>query len=134
MSREEDDEMAMRKALVVPTSFEDLLAQFRAVQQQGGLHEAVQRMPGYAAMFSEDAEEELTRFRKILEAMTLTERKIPELVEGSRGSERRKQIAERAGVDPVEVMRVVKAFAAMQRVIAHLKSGGSIEDLADEGD
>jgi signal recognition particle subunit SRP54 len=82
------------------------------------MRDLISKFPGMGEMGMEnlagvDADEEMKRIQGIIDSMTLTERRNPDLIDASR----RRRIATGSGVDPADVSGLVKQFDAMAAII-----------------
>ncbi len=103
-------------------NYGDFLEQLRTIEK-GPLSEVVRKIPFLRQFAKEARDDQLTWFRRMLEAMGPTELRIPELMEGPRGLERRKRVAAAAGMDEKDVARFTKTFVTMQDMVSRLTKG-----------
>jgi signal recognition particle protein len=96
----------------------DMLAQFKQVEKMGDLKGILGMMPGIGKMAAQlkDAKidnKAVTRQKAIIQSMTLSERKNPDLIKASR----KKRIAAGSGVSVQEVNRLLKQYQQMADVM-----------------
>ena len=116
----EADKMAekMRKA---DFNLEDFLAQMQQVKKMGSMQSLMGMMPGMSGVeLPGDAEKQMKRTEAIIQSMTIQERRKPGVLNGNR----RIRIAKGAGVQVVEVNRLIKQFEQMQKLMKMMKGGG----------
>ena len=105
----------MRKA---DFNLEDFLAQMQQVKKMGSMQSIVGMLPGMSGVqLGDDAELQMARTEAIIRAMTIQERRKPEVLNGSR----RQRIAKGAGVKIADVNQVVKQFQQMQKMMKMMK-------------
>ena len=103
-------------------NFEDYLVSMKQMKQMGGLAEVLKLMPGMGGgAFSVD-DSKLAKMEAIISSMTIKERRNPKLLNPSR----KNRIAKGAGVDIMEVNRMVKQFEQSKKAI---KQMGGINGL-----
>ena len=115
----EADKMAekMRKA---DFNLEDFLAQMQQVKKMGSMQSLMGMMPGMSGVeLPGDAEKQMKRTEAIIQSMTIQERRKPGVLNGNR----RIRIAKGAGVQVVEVNRLIKQFEQMQKLMKMMKGG-----------
>jgi signal recognition particle subunit SRP54 len=71
-------------------------------------------------MAPEQADTQVRRQMAIIDSMTIRERRMPGIIDGSR----RRRIARGAGVQVQDVNRLLKQFLDMQRMMKQFKGGG----------
>jgi signal recognition particle subunit SRP54 len=107
-------EEKMRKGLF---TLEDFLDQLRQMKKLGSLESVVNMLPGGSEMLkSADmgrSEREFRRMEGIICAMTLKERKTPQLL----NARRRQRIAKGSGVSVAEVNNLLNRFSQMQQMM-----------------
>lgn len=100
----------------------DLKAQLEQLQQMGGVSALLDKLPTAAtqkAMPAAQGDREIRRQIAIINSMTLKERHMPSIIDGSR----RRRIAAGAGVQVQDVNRLLKQFMEMQRMMKSMKGG-----------
>lgn len=120
IDQKEAEKMAekLRKA---DFNLEDFLAQMQQIKKMGSMQSIMGMMPGMSGMQIPDgAEKQLARTEAIIKAMTIQERRKPDILNGSR----RKRIADGSGVKIVEVNQLMKQFQQMQQMMKMFKGGG----------
>ncbi len=119
IDQKEAERMAekMRKA---DFNLEDFLAQMQQVKKMGSMQSLMGMMPGMSGVeLPGDAEKQMKRTEAIIQSMTIQERRKPGLLNGNR----RMRIAKGAGVQILEVNRLIKQFEQMQKLMKMMKGG-----------
>ncbi len=103
---------------------QDFLGQLQQMKQMGGLSSLMDKLPAQMAAKATDAdltraEKDVRRKEGIINSMTPTERRKPELLKASR----KRRIAAGAGVQVQEVNRLLKEFEQMQGMMKQFKGG-----------
>jgi signal recognition particle subunit SRP54 len=110
---------------------DDFLDQMRQVRKMGPLSNLIGMMPGFGQFKqlknAKVDERELDRIEAIVTSMTLSERRNPNTIDGSR----RKRIAAGSGTTVQAVNNLVKQFNQMQKMMRQLQRGKmpSLEQL-----
>jgi signal recognition particle subunit SRP54 len=120
IDQKEAEKMAekLRKA---DFNLEDFLAQMQQVKKMGSMQSILGMMPGMSGMqLPAGADTQMARTEAIIKSMTKQERRKPEILNGNR----RKRIADGAGVKIVEVNQLLKSFQQMQQMMKMMKGGG----------
>ncbi len=107
--------------------FADLRSQLEQVRRMGGMSAVMDKLPAQLAgkqlagkgMAPEQADVQVRRQIAMIDSMTLRERRVPAIIDGSR----RRRIARGAGVQVQDVNRLLKQFLDMQRMMKQLKGG-----------
>ena len=119
IDQKEAERMAekMRKA---DFNLEDFLAQMQQVKKMGSMQSIMGMMPGMSGVeLPGDADKQMKRTEAIIQSMTVQERRKPGLLNGNR----RVRIAKGAGVELIEVNRLIKQFEQMQKLMKMMKGG-----------
>lgn len=103
----------------------DFLEQLQQVKKMGSMSSILEKLPGQFAQAASqlkegEAEKQLRRTEGIINSMTPTERRKPELINGKR----KQRIAKGSGVQVQEVNRLLKQFDQMQGMMKQFKKGG----------
>jgi signal recognition particle subunit SRP54 len=105
-------------------TLEDFLEQIQAVQKMGPMGQLMSMIPGMGGMAKEaqDAVDrgDLKRVEAMIRSMTPRERRDPGVINGSR----RRRIAEGSGTTTVDVNRLIKQHAELQKLMKQLSGGG----------
>jgi len=102
---------------------EDFKAQIQQMRKMGGLGSLVDKLPGAGQIQAgelEQGEKQMRRVEGIINAMTPTERRRPELIKASR----KRRIAAGSGVPVQEVNRLLKQFEQAQKMMKSMSKGG----------
>src|SRR6478735_6394609 len=119
IDQKEAERMAekMRKA---DFNLEDFLAQMQQVKKMGSMQSIMGMMPGMSGVeLPGDADKQMKRTEAIIQSMTIQERRKPGILNGNR----RLRIAKGAGVQLLEVNRLIKQFEQMQKFMKMMKGG-----------
>jgi signal recognition particle subunit SRP54 len=110
-------------------SLEDMLDQLQQVKKMGPLGQVMEMIPGLGGMARQAQDSvdrgDLGRTEAIIRSMTPGERRDPAILNGSR----RRRIASGSGTSIVEVNRLVKQFAEMQKLMKQLRGGRRLPGL-----
>ena len=104
--------------------FDDFLKQIKAIKKMGSLSSIIGMIPGIGSQIKNASIDEraLIKVEAIINSMTLEERSVPKILNGSR----RKRIAKGSGTSIQDVNRLIKQFNEMQRMIGQLSKRGSL--------
>jgi signal recognition particle subunit SRP54 len=117
----EDDALAMEKKLQEGSfDFEDFLDQLHQIKKLGPITDILGMIPGVNRMVkeidSQSAEGNLKKTEAIINSMTRQERRVPDILNGSR----RRRIAAGSGTTVEDVNTLVKQFREMQKLMKQL--------------
>lgn len=106
-------------------TLEDFLTQIQAMKQMGSISKIIGMLPGaknpaLRGRLDEIDDDELVRTQSIIHSMTPLERRDPKVLNGSR----RARIASGSGRTVTEVNQLVDRFAAAQKMMRQMQSGG----------
>jgi signal recognition particle subunit SRP54 len=104
-------------------TLDDLVKQFKTIQQMGSLKDVVTRLPGMGAMAEQVDEGEIVKVQSLIHSMTPQERREPGVIDKSRAQ----RIARGSGREQKEVHQLVERFEQMKALMASL--GGRAKDL-----
>ncbi len=103
--------------------FEDFLDQMQQMKRLGPIENLLKMIPGVGTQLKDvdfsAGEKEMAKFEAIVRSMTVSERRRPEILNGSR----RKRIAAGAGVTVQQVNQTVSRFEEMRQLMKGLASG-----------
>jgi signal recognition particle subunit SRP54 len=104
--------------------FRDQMLQMR---KMGSMSEILSMVPGLGAKMkgAEVDDKEVVRTVAIIDSMTLSERRRPAIIKGSR----RKRIAAGSGTEVAQVNRMLKQFTQMQKMMRKLSKGGKRKQM-----
>ncbi len=103
-------------------TLEDFLEQLQAMSKMGSMGKLLGMLPGSSAMKKQIEnfdEHEIIRTKSIVQSMTLTERRDPKVLNGSR----RARIALGSGRRVSDVNSLVERFSAAQKMMKQVRSG-----------
>jgi len=111
-------------------TLEDFLAQLSMMNRLGSLTSVARFIPGMsAANIGQDqiiqAEQEMKKFKAIIQSMTLKERSKPAVLDHSR----KKRIARGAGVQPADITALLSRFEQLQQFVKLFKRFGKFPGL-----
>jgi signal recognition particle subunit SRP54 len=114
---EEDADKMERKLRQANFDLGDFLDQLRMVKKMGPLQSLIGMIPGMPKVGKinpDDIDEDaLVRTEAIIQSMTLTERRKPQIINGSR----RQRIAYGSGTKPQDVSTLIKQFDMMRKML-----------------
>ncbi|MEW7980755.1 MAG: signal recognition particle protein [Candidatus Sedimenticola endophacoides] len=103
---------------------EDFRDQMEQMANMGGLGAMMDKLPGMNEVTdhvkSQVNDKEITRSIAIVNSMTPKERRLPNIIKGSR----KRRIASGSGVQVQDVNKLLKQFAQMQKMMKKMKGGG----------
>lgn len=102
---------------------EDFKMQLQQMQKMGGLNALMDKLPGNLAQAAQGQpvdDKALGRVEGIINSMTPSERRHPELLKASR----KRRIAAGAGVQVQEINRLLSQFEQMQKMMKTMAKGG----------
>ncbi|HEY9277422.1 MAG TPA: signal recognition particle protein [Methylotenera sp.] len=113
---------------------DDFKAQMSQMRKMGGMGALMDKMPsqiaGMAAKVNpDDADKSLRRIEGIINSMTPTERRKPEIIKATR----KKRIADGSGVQVQEVNRLLKQFEETQKMMKMFSKGGMAKMMRSMG-
>jgi len=113
---------------------DDFKAQMSQMRKMGGMGALMDKMPsqiaGMAAKVNpDDADKSLRRIEGIINSMTPTERRKPEIIKATR----KKRIADGSGVQVQEVNRLLKQFEETQKMMKMFSKGGMSKMMRSMG-
>jgi signal recognition particle subunit SRP54 len=98
-------------------NLEDYLSQMRSIRKMGSLDSLLGMIPGFDRLKGvAPAEKELNRIEAMIQSMTLTERRNPHILDGSRKT----RIARGSGTSVQEINRLLKGFEQARKVIKRM--------------
>jgi signal recognition particle subunit SRP54 len=120
-------EQKLRKAQF---TFDDFLDQMQSMRKMGPLAGMLAMIPGVPKQLKNQQidERELDRVEAIIRSMTLDERRLPEIINGSR----RKRIAAGSGTSVQAVNQLISRFKQMQKMMKQLASGKKMPNIPPE--
>lgn len=127
--KEEDAKKMRDKMLGGDFTYEDFLVQLKMIARMGNMKELVAMIPGGAKIAESDKfdENEIFRYKALIESMTKYERKNPELLHNR---SRIQRISRGCGISYHEAERLVKGFNEMKHMMVKLKKGpGAMQKL-----
>ena len=103
---------------------QDFKEQLEQMRNMGGMMSLVDKMPGMGGMSAKIKDQandkQFAQMEAIINSMTATERKRPEVIKGSR----KKRIAAGSGTQIQDVNRLLKQFTQMQKMMKKMGGGG----------
>ena len=102
-------------------SFDDFLQSSKMMRKMGPLQGVLSMVPGLGKQLKgvDVDERELDRTEAIILSMTLEERRLPELIDGSR----RKRIAQGSGTSVQQVNQLLNARKQMAKMMKQMSKG-----------
>jgi signal recognition particle subunit SRP54 len=105
-------------------NFEDMLGQFKAMRKMGNFQSLIRMIDGYSKTLSEEqlsriSDKNVDRIEAIILSMTPTERRDPDLINGSR----RKRLASGSGTSVEDVNKLIKQLYETRRQMGGFGNG-----------
>jgi signal recognition particle subunit SRP54 len=118
---EEDQAKLEQRLRAGEFSFDDFLASYRMLRRMGPIKGVLSMIPGLGNQLKglDVDEREMSRVEAIVLSMTPQERRMPQLIDGSR----RKRIAQGSGTTVQEVNKLLAARKQMQTMMKQLGQG-----------
>jgi len=124
VDKEKAQKLAEKVAKGRRFDLQDMHDQFEQMQNMGGLHGLMDKLPGMGQIPGQVKDQitgrEIPRMMAIIRSMTPKERRNPDLLNGSR----RARIARGAGLQPQDVNRLMKQYQQMEKMMGKLGRGG----------
>ena len=120
---DEDEARKLQKKMYQNTlGLEDFLSQNQKIKKMGNLKDLIGMMPGVSSKVKDlDVDDESFKpIESIIYSMTPTERKNPDILNGSR----KKRIASGSGTSVQEINQLVKQFNQMKKMMKLMKKTG----------
>ncbi|MBN2721419.1 MAG: signal recognition particle protein [Campylobacterales bacterium] len=114
-------------------NFNDFLEQVESVKKLGSMKSIMGMIPGMGAMAKQlenvdlDNSSEMKIIKAMISSMTPKEREDPDLLSNSR----KRRIAQGAGLDQMQVNRVLKQFASAAKMAKQLSGKGGMKQMQD---
>ncbi len=119
----EEAERVAQRMMEQRFTLEDFRSQLTQIKKMGPIGQVLQMIPGAGQMAGAAQQAvddgQLKRIEAIIDSMTPSERRRPELIKASR----RRRIALGSGTQPSDVNRLLKQFTEMQKMMKSLSSG-----------
>jgi signal recognition particle subunit SRP54 len=117
----EEDRAALEEKMMEGSfDLEDFLNQLQSIKKMGPLTQLLEMIPGIGSALREQnvqvSDDDYKHIEGIIHSMTPAERRNPDLIRHSR----RNRIARGAGVEPDEVVQLLKQFRDMQKMMGQL--------------
>jgi signal recognition particle subunit SRP54 len=118
----DEDEARRQQEQLAKGKFDldDFRKQLGSMKKMGSVRDLMSKIPGIGQMgmenLGDDPDAEVQRIQGMIDSMTPSERRNPELIDISR----RRRIAAGSGVDPADVSGLVKQFDQMAAVIKQM--------------
>lgn len=131
IERKVDRDQALKLAQKVQKGkgfdLEDFRAQMQQMQGMGGINSLLEKIPGLGATPSavqeQQVDKEVQRLIAIINSMTPGERRLPDIIKGSR----KRRIAAGSGTQIQDVNRLLKQFTQAQKMMKKMKGGGMMK-------
>jgi signal recognition particle subunit SRP54 len=128
MERKVDKDKALKLAQKVQKGkgfdLEDFREQMEQMMGMGGIAGLLEKMPGFnaapAALKEQATDKEVKRLIAIINSMTPGERRLPDIIKGSR----KRRIAAGSGTQIQDVNRLLKQFDQAQKMMKKMKGSG----------
>lgn len=114
------------KLLKAQFTFEDFREQLQQLKKMGPLDEIMAMMPGMSRFKGmQPQEKDLVKVEAIINSMTVKERQLPQIIEGSR----KRRIAKGSGASVADVNRLIKQFQQMQKMMKQVRRSGLLKGM-----
>ena len=102
-------------------TLEDFLMQFEQISKMGNIADLISMVPGMAGKFNPNDidEKKISKFKAIIQSMTIKERQNPEILNGSR----KKRIAAGSGSTIQEVNSLIKQYEQTKLMMKNMNNG-----------
>ena len=119
---EEEARKLQKKMFQNTFGLDDFLSQIQKIKKMGNLKDLIGMMPGVSSKVKDlDVDDESFKpIESIIYSMTPSERKNPDILNGSR----KKRIAEGSGTSVQEINQLVKQFSQMKKMMKMMKKSG----------
>ncbi len=119
---EEEARKLQKKMFQNTFGLDDFLSQIQKIKKMGNLKDLIGMMPGVSSKIKDlDVDDESFKpIESIIYSMTPSERKNPDILNGSR----KKRIAEGSGTSVQEINQLVKQFSQMKKMMKMMKKSG----------
>jgi signal recognition particle subunit SRP54 len=122
--REKAQKLATKLGKGKGFDLEDFRTQLLQMEEMGGIASLIERLPGISqvpdGVKAQLGDNQFRRFVAIINSMTPTERRTPDIIRGSR----KRRIAQGSGTQVQEVNRLLKQFTQMQKMMKRMGKGG----------
>lgn len=115
----EKAEQEAQRLLSGKFGMDDLLQQLKTIQKMGSIREVLGKLPMMGGIADKVDPGELLKVESVIQSMTATERKSPEIIEGSRA----KRIANGCGRTAKDVTSLIQRFNQMRDFMSQMGSG-----------
>lgn len=128
---DENQALEIEKKLRQATfNLEDFLRQLHQLRKMGPLTELMDMIPGMSALKGKVGSEaldetQLNKIQSMIYSMTLTERRNPSIIGGSR----RKRIAKGSGTTAQDINQLLNQFRQSQKIMKQMSSGGGMKSI-----
>lgn len=112
-------------------NFNDFLEQMESLKKMGSMKSIIGMIPGMGSMasalkdFDLENSSELNKIKALVSSMTVKEREDPELLNNSRKA----RLAKGAGLDPMEVNRILKQFKNASKMAKKFSGKAGMKNL-----
>jgi signal recognition particle subunit SRP54 len=129
VDQKEADKLAKKLKKGKGFDFEDFRTQLIQMKSMGGVSSLMDKMPGLEQIpeqaKSQLNDQEITRMEAIINSMTPHERRLPMVIKGSR----KKRIANGSGTQIQDVIRLLKQFTQMQKMVKKVSKKGGMGNM-----
>ncbi len=114
------------KLLKAQFTFEDFQQQLQQLKKMGPLDELMAMMPGMNKFKGlQPQEKDLVKVEAVINSMTMKERQLPHIIDGSR----KRRIAKGSGTSVSDVNRLLKQFQQMQKMMKQVRRSGLLRGM-----
>jgi signal recognition particle subunit SRP54 len=132
MYSQEEAASLQKKLVKGQFTFDDFLKQMQQIRKMGSLQSIIEMIPGLNQLMKRPEmakaldEKQFKRVEAIILSMTLQERALPSLIDGSR----RRRIANGSGTKVQDVNQLLNQFRDMQSMMKQMSKGSVPKHLA----
>lgn len=129
IDKEQADKLVIKLKKGQGFDLEDFRSQLVQMRNMGGMANLMDKMPGLEQIpekaKAQVNDKELRRLEAIINSMTVSERRAPQVIKGSR----KRRIANGSGTQIQDVNRLLKQFNQMQKLVKQMSRKGGMTNL-----
>ncbi|MCH8316972.1 MAG: signal recognition particle protein [Bacteroidetes bacterium] len=119
---EEEARILSKKIYKNQFNFEDMLSQLQQIKKMGNVKDLIGMLPGMDKIKDTKIDEDaLKPMESIIRSMTVAERQMPDIINGSR----RKRIASGSGTTVQQINNLLKQFQGMKKMLKAMSKTGN---------
>ncbi len=129
IDKEQADKLVIKLKKGQGFDLEDFRTQLVQMRNMGGMANLMDKMPGLEQIpekaKAQVNDKELRRLEAIINSMTVSERRAPQVIKGSR----KRRIANGSGTQIQDVNRLLKQFNQMQKLVKQMSRKGGVTNM-----